>query len=622
MRPLPGRAGVVRLREIALTGALLSLAGASLAATTPVTPCTTAAFEAALGRSDDITFVCSGTIVVPSTVFVLAGKSLSIDGSGQTVVLEASDGTSKLRLFYVQPGGSLTLKDLTLADSASIGAAGISGSPGKNGTRGADGASSASPNVAPNDGEDGTDGERGGPGGRGEDGKGGAVYDGGTLTVASCRFVNDNAVGGNGGFGGAAGWGGSGGFGGNSANYSSQGAGTPGGNGGKGGRGGEGGQGGSGGDGLGGAIYIAATGKATISSSTFDHDLALGGNGGGGGGGLSGGEGGLGGLGGLGLTAGGNGGDGGDAGEAGGGGDGGKAGSGKGGAIDNDGGALSVTGTTFSGNGADGGAGGTGGIGGETTNGGDGGMGGASTGPCNGQPQGNGGNGGANSDSGDGGANGDGGDAFGGAIYASVPITQSDLVLTENAVLAGAAQGPDCVNAPFLDCPGEPGIVVPPRSHGGTGAPGCNGPSGADGTTPPPGESGDFGTSGAPGMQGEPDVDIDIVGPLEVTTGVLASATVGEDYRSAVESKGGVPPDVWNLAAGSSMPPGLFLGADGSVTGVPFDAGSFTFTVTVRDAASHQASGMVGIVVLAPASRPGIKTPNEPKPGKVKRRPH
>jgi len=611
-----------RRLAVAIVIGALGVSFPAIAATTPVAPCTTDAFLAALGQSDDITFVCSGTIVVPNTVFILAGKSLSIDGSGQTVVLEASDGTSKIRIFYVQPGGSLTLKNLTLANSASIGAAGISGASGENGTRGADGASSADPNVAPNSGEDGTDGGRGGPGGRGEDGKGGAVYDGGTLTIASCRFVDDEAVGGNGGFAGAAGWGGSGGFGGNSANYSSQGAGTEGGNGGKGGKGGDGGQGGSGGDGLGGAIYIASTGKATISSSTFDHDLALGGNGGGGGGGLSGGQGGLGGLGGLGLTAGGNGGNGGDSGDAGGGGDGGKAGSGKGGAIYNDGGTLSVTVTTFSDDGADGGAGGTGGIGGETTTGGDGGRGGASTGPCNGQPQGNGGNGGANSDSGDGGANGDGGDAFGGAIYTSVPITQSDLVLTENAALAGAAQGPDCVHNPFVDCPGEPGIVVGPYSQGGPGAPGCNGPSGANGTTPPPGESGDFGTAGAPGMQGEADIDVDVVGPLEVTTGVLASARVGEDYRSAVESRGGVPPDAWDLAAGSSMPPGLFFGGDGSVTGVPLDAGSFTFGVTVRDAASHQASGIVQIVVLAPARRPEIKTPDEPKPGKVTRRPH
>ena len=610
------------MRAIPLTVAVLSLAGTSFSATTPVSPCTTEAFEAALGQSDDITFVCSGTIVVPSTIFVLAGKSLSIDGSGQNVVLQGFDGTSKIRVFYVQPGGSLTLKNLTLANSASTGSAGISGSLGEIGKEGADGADSSDPNVAPGAGADGTDGARGGPGGRGDDAKGGAVYDGGTLTIASCRFADDSAVGGNGGFAGAAGWGGTGGFGGNSANFSSQGAGTPGGNGGKGGKGGDGGQGGSGGDGLGGAIYIASTGKATISSSTFDHNLALGGNGGGGGGGLSGGQGGLGGLGGLGLTAGGNGGNGGDAGEAGGGGDGGKAGSGKGGAIYNDGGVLSVTGSTFSGNGADGGSGGAGGIGGETTTGGDGGRGGASTGPCNGQPQGNGGNGGANSDSGDGGSNGDGGDAFGGAIYTSVPITQSDLVLTENAVLAGAAQGPDCVNVPFLDCPGEPGLVVPPYSQGGPGAPGCNGPSGRDGTTPPPGASGDFGTSGAPGMQGEPDIDVDVAAPLEVTTGVLATATVGKEYRGAVESRGGVPPVVWDLTASSSMPPGLFIGADGSVTGVPLDAGSFMFGVTVRDAASHQASAVVGIVVLPPANRAPIKTPNESKPGKVRNRPH
>jgi hypothetical protein len=107
---------------------------------------------------------------------------------------------------------------------------------------------------------------------------------------------------------------------------------------------------------------------------------------------------------------------------------------------------------------------------------------------------------------------------------------------------------------------------------------------------------------------------------LGVTTVNLPDARVGENYRGAVESSGGLLPYVWDLAAGSSMPPGLFLGADGSVTGIPLDAGSFTFGVMVRDGASHQVSASVGISVLPPLVRM-IKTPNEPMPVKVTERP-
>ncbi len=107
---------------------------------------------------------------------------------------------------------------------------------------------------------------------------------------------------------------------------------------------------------------------------------------------------------------------------------------------------------------------------------------------------------------------------------------------------------------------------------------------------------------------------------LAITTVNLPSARIGERYRSAVESSGGLLPYVWDLAEGSSMPPGLLLGADGSVTGTPLDEGPFTFGVTVGDGASHQVSAVVGISVLPRAVRV-IKTPDVASPAKVSGRP-
>lgn len=106
---------------------------------------------------------------------------------------------------------------------------------------------------------------------------------------------------------------------------------------------------------------------------------------------------------------------------------------------------------------------------------------------------------------------------------------------------------------------------------------------------------------------------------LGVATVNLPAARVGENYFNAVQSTGGVLPYVFALAAGSSMPPGLTLGADGSVTGKPLDEGPFTFEVTVTDGAPHQqASATVSITVLPHPVRV-IKAPHETGPAKVTR---
>ena len=60
----------------------------------------------------------------------------------------------------------------------------------------------------------------------------------------------------------------------------------------------------------------------------------------------------------------------------------------------------------------------------------------------------------------------------------------------------------------------------------------------------------------------------------------LLPAQLGQDYNQALTAEGGQPPASFALAAGQ-MPPGLTLNSDGTITGVPLTAGTFTFLVEV-----------------------------------------
>ena len=54
-------------------------------------------------------------------------------------------------------------------------------------------------------------------------------------------------------------------------------------------------------------------------------------------------------------------------------------------------------------------------------------------------------------------------------------------------------------------------------------------------------------------------------------------------------ASGGSPPYTWQAAG--TVPPGLTVGSDGSVSGTPTDAGSFSFSVTATDSAQTPLSG-------------------------------
>lgn len=89
--------------------------------------------------------------------------------------------------------------------------------------------------------------------------------------------------------------------------------------------------------------------------------------------------------------------------------------------------------------------------------------------------------------------------------------------------------------------------------------------------------------------------------PLQVATGSLADGTVGTFYSQSLNATGGEPPYLWSLAPGSaSLPPGLSLATDGTISGTPGTGGTFTFNVRVTDAQLATADGLLSIVIPNP----------------------
>ena len=73
--------------------------------------------------------------------------------------------------------------------------------------------------------------------------------------------------------------------------------------------------------------------------------------------------------------------------------------------------------------------------------------------------------------------------------------------------------------------------------------------------------------------------------PLAVATTVLPGATANLAYSTALAASGGTPPYAWSLSSGS-LPVGLALASNGTITGTPTATGTFNLTVQVKDSAS------------------------------------
>ncbi len=87
--------------------------------------------------------------------------------------------------------------------------------------------------------------------------------------------------------------------------------------------------------------------------------------------------------------------------------------------------------------------------------------------------------------------------------------------------------------------------------------------------------------------------------PLHIAAATFHPGEVGATYQAVgVAATGGVAPYTWSIASGE-LPDGVTLGSDGSVSGIPTSAGSFSFTIQVADSRGGSAA-LPGSISVAP----------------------
>lgn len=91
-------------------------------------------------------------------------------------------------------------------------------------------------------------------------------------------------------------------------------------------------------------------------------------------------------------------------------------------------------------------------------------------------------------------------------------------------------------------------------------------------------------------------VNVPLPGTLEVSLVGSTEAEIGKPYSAVLQALGGVPPYTWTLLSGS-LPPGLSLSANGSISGTPTTAGTFSFAVQVTDSRKLTGFGAFTITV-------------------------
>jgi hypothetical protein len=525
---------------------------------------------------------------------IAAGDNLIIVGNGDTIERSTASGTPAFRLLDVSAGATLKLENLTLTNGLASGS-GVSAQGGAIYSQG-DLLTLDRVIVQNNTAQGANGGDGVGDGGNG--GNGGAAFGGGVYVARGTATLTNSTLSGNLANGGGGGYGSNGDI--NS-----------------------GGNGGGGGSAFGGGVYVAG-GTLTLTNDTLSGNSTQGGNGGNGG------------IGGTGGTTGGNGGVG---------------SSGDGGGVYAAGGAVTLTNDTLSGNSAQGGGGGSGGNG-SSGDGGRAGAGGSASGggvhaaggtltltndtlSGNRAQGGEGGNGGgAGGRNGSVGRAGNGGNASGGGldIVSGSTMTLTNTLIAHDTVTAGtrgstgyqgsagSATDPDVsgnvtssahdligdgtgsnlsnsVNGNRVGTSASPldPLLGPLQDNGGPTQtmallPGSPALDAGDGTAPGLPSTDQRGFARISGTA----VDIgafEVQDPLFSTT-ALANGTYDTPYSqtlTATATGGAAGPLTFAVTSGT-LPPGLSLASDGTLSGTPTAAGAYTFTVTATDSDSDTGS--------------------------------
>lgn len=85
---------------------------------------------------------------------------------------------------------------------------------------------------------------------------------------------------------------------------------------------------------------------------------------------------------------------------------------------------------------------------------------------------------------------------------------------------------------------------------------------------------------------------------LAIESASLPSTETGVPYSASLVAQGGSIPYSWSITSGS-LPQGVSLGANGTISGTALQNGSFPFAVKVTDAASHTQSASLTLTVTS-----------------------
>ncbi len=92
-----------------------------------------------------------------------------------------------------------------------------------------------------------------------------------------------------------------------------------------------------------------------------------------------------------------------------------------------------------------------------------------------------------------------------------------------------------------------------------------------------------------------------LANPPVITTTSLTNGVLGIPYTASVAATGGLPPYTFSIASGS-LPGGLSLAPDGTITGTPTALGDSSVTIQVTDKQNQTASKAFTLKIVAPPS--------------------
>jgi hypothetical protein len=109
-------------------------------------------------------------------------------------------------------------------------------------------------------------------------------------------------------------------------------------------------------------------------------------------------------------------------------------------------------------------------------------------------------------------------------------------------------------------------------------------------------------TAAGEGLTETKNIQVMVLLPLAIGFAAVTDGVVRKPYTLPVEVSGGILPYTFTRASGS-LPGGLVLNADGTISGIPEARGTSSFTILVQDSDGHSASKDYAIRVYDPAYR-------------------